>query len=666
MSIFNDDIAEKSEDADGFSESTNNLSDKTMNSEDKIALKELITKLSKKIKYHQDRYYNGEPEISDDEFDALWDRLRRVDINNPIFSSVGVDNDAFFKKKEHYMPMGSLDKAANPEEFMTWIHNHPSEEYMVQYKLDGASLELQYEKGKLVAAVTRGNGKKGDDILINARNMQGVMKRLSQEISIAIRGEVIMTHKVLQTHFPDKANCRNAANGLMKRKDGKNVNYLQVMCYDLHFLHGENNSNITELQKIHLLQDLGFQVVSYEVFADPSDIIAYREGVIKKRSTLGYDIDGLVVKLPLSEKEDMESLKPDRQIAFKFPLEEAQTKIVDIEWSKSGHLYTPVAILEPVQLAGTVVKRASLVHLDHIKELGANIGAEVLVVKRGEIIPKINKVIIPSAREEIDMPLECDVCRSKVETTGTRTFCPNVLCRRRLLFRIERWCNMLEIDFLGESILHRLVMEENFINKLGDLYRLNREKLIELDRIGEGLADKLLASIASKTEVPFSTFLAGLGIDGVALLTAEKIENSGISTIEKLFQAKPEELSTIEDIGPIIAQNIVDTVQLLHDEIVDLSSAVHIVEASPMDIEKAILLGKSFCFTGNLEGIPRKDAQQHVKSLGGIVKSSVVRDLDFLVADDVNSTSSKSVQAQALGVVILNRDDFIRMTKYQL
>lgn len=363
--------------------------------------KRLAEELAEQITYHQDLYYNGEPEISDDAFDALWDRLREIDPDHPALKKVGEDA-GFFPKKEHLMPMGSLEKASDEDAFLAWAKAHAAPSYSVQHKLDGASLELQYENGALRAAVTRGNGVTGDDILINARRMQGVPKTLAQADGkfakavagrFAVRGEVIMTHAVHKKYFSDKANCRNAANGLMKKKDGAGVEHLEVRCYDLWCADETEQAALTEEEKISLLQSLGFLTAPHENCADAEAVIAYRTRVSQERKKLGYDIDGLVVKMPYADAKDMRSLRPDRQIAFKFPLDTAVTTLLGVEWSESGHLYTPVALLEPVRIAGTTVQRANLVHPDHMRELGIKIGSQVLVAKRGEIIPKVESLV---------------------------------------------------------------------------------------------------------------------------------------------------------------------------------------------------------------------------------------------------------------------------------
>lgn len=617
-----------------------------------------IATLVKEIVYHQELYYNNQPEISDEEFDALWNRLKILDGNNAIFSEIGKDSSKFFSKTSHVMPMGSLSKVTDESQFHQWISNHPAKYYIIQYKLDGASLELQYKNGILFVAVTRGDGKTGDDILINARNMRGVLNTLSQPMNIAVRGEVIMKHAIYQEYFKDRANCRNAANGLMKRKNGYQVHLLDVVCYDMWFMEQDNNQ-YSELQKLELLKELGFNVVTYHQFSTEEEINHYRNSIISTRNTIGYDIDGLVIKMPISENDDMASLKPDRQVAYKFPLEYAQTKVLDIHWSESGHLYTPIAILEPVQLAGTTVKRANLVHYNHIQELGINVGAEVLVVKRGEIIPKIERVIIASPHIEINTPVTCSTCESKIENIGTKIFCPNILCRRRLLFRVERWCELLDIDYWGDTLVYKFVIESNVIHKLGDLYRLDIQQLVLFKRIGKPLAEKLLKSLHSKKTISFEVFLAALSIDGVALLTAEKIVQAGIDNWDTLKKLTEEELLKIDTIGPILANNIRTSVEVLENEVQDLFSVVHVTSS----VNKGLLLaltGISFCFTGTFSH-SRKELQTLIKQNGGIVKNSVSKDLQYLVSNDINSHSDKSSSAKKYGITIISEEKFVTL-----
>ncbi len=644
------------------------MQDKTQQNKEK---QQTIETLVVQIKKHQEMYYNGIPEISDSDFDALWDRLRSLDPSNTILKQVGKDSSKFFPKKQHIMPMGSLSKAADSYQFKAWVAKHPSSHYVVEYKLDGASLELQYEKGTLSAAVSRGDGKIGDDILMNARNMQGVLRSLAYDMTCAIRCEVIMTHQVFKKHFSSsentKANCRNAANGIMKKKNGVYVELLQCMCYDIWFSDEEQKqweavtqySLSNEKDKLELLKALGFIVVPYWVYEDEASIDSLRNSTIQTRESIGYDIDGLVIKMCEYSKIDMSSLLPDRQLAYKFPLEQQVTKLRGVEWSASGHLYTPIALLDPVPLAGTIVKRANLVHPDHIKELGLKIGSEVMVAKRGEIIPKVEKVVHNAeGLMDITLPTICEVCGATIQSDGTTVFCPNVQCRKRLLFRIKRWIQIHEIPYWGDTLVHTLVLKQSLVHKIGDLYRLSVDALMKLDRVAKPLAEKLYNAMHSKKSVSLAHFIASLGIDGIALLSSESIVRTGIfHSIDDMFSATVEQLESIENIGAVLAKNIIEAMQYLKEEIIDVAQIVNIETPT---VVKTAISNMSFCFTGTLSA-PRKQLQDLVKKQGGIVKNTVSEDLSYLVTNSETSTSSKMKDAKEKGVAIISEEEFLAL-----
>ena len=284
-----------------------------------------VRELEKLIFRYQKSYYDGEGEISDEDFDALWDELKELDPDNELLKKIGSDSGTF-EKSFHIMPMGSQEKAANPEQFLAWTVNHPYSEYLVEYKLDGASLELQYKNGRLDKAVTRGDGSVGDVITENAKKMKGVLHALNDAGGIVdftggVRGEVIMTHDVHKKLYSDKANCRNAANGLMRRKSGEGSENLMLIVYDALSSDGENPFSDEE-EKILWLSKMGFFTVPIKICKSPEEVVDYRSKVMGIRKSLDYDIDGLVVKERVINLEDARRNRPDRQIAFKFSLEE--------------------------------------------------------------------------------------------------------------------------------------------------------------------------------------------------------------------------------------------------------------------------------------------------------------------------------------------------------
>lgn len=631
-----------------------------------------IDELSKLIKKYQDSYYNGEGEISDAEFDTLWDELKNLDPDNPILHKVGQDSGNF-QKATHIMMMGSQEKAATPEQFLSWAQNHVYSEYLVEYKLDGASLELQYENGLLVRAVTRGDGTVGDDITKNAKKMQGVQAALFDKnfnkipFTGGIRGEVIMTHKVHKTLFSDKANCRNAANGLMKRKDGSGSENLTLITYDA--LSSDDFKPFSdEEEKIKWLSDAGFNVVPLEICKSAQEVIEYRSRVMEIRKDLDYDIDGLVVKERAINLQDASRARPDRQIAFKFSLEEAVSVLRSVEWSESGATYTPVAVFDPVELAGTTVQRASLANPDTIRALGISIGSHVVVVKRGEIIPKIEGVIEGEGTlSPIDFPEKCSVCGTKLTDDGSRLYCPNKDCSKRILHRLLKWVSVADIRDLGETLIHAL-FESKVVRSVTDIYSLTEETLtpfflneesIASDKKSLG-ASKVERSINSHRRLSLAQFVAGFDIEGIGETTVEKLVASGIDTLEKLLNTPEEQIAGVYGFGQIMAH----TAKLGLEE--NKEEMLFLVEKGIIEIIQASggkLAGKSFCFTGELTTMKRADAQNLVKLAGGQIKSSVTKDLSYLVTNDTSSGSSKNIKAASFGIPVISEKEFLELIR---
>jgi len=277
--------------------------------------------LEKEIRRHQKLYYDEQPEIDDAAFDALWDELRALDPDNSLFSEIGRDLADGWPKAAHLIPMGSQDKASDPEAFLAWAAKVALPEYFVEWKLDGASLELQYEGGRLVRAVTRGDGLRGDDITPNARGMQGVLGSLPSAFSGGVRGEVLMSRETHARKYSDKANCRNAANGLMKRKDGAGRGDLLVVCYDATGAVEGSPPFSDEMGKLAWLAGQGFTTVPVRLCASAEEVVDYRLHIMAERPALPWDIDGLVVKGRGIDPEDLARPRPEKQIAFKFGLE---------------------------------------------------------------------------------------------------------------------------------------------------------------------------------------------------------------------------------------------------------------------------------------------------------------------------------------------------------
>jgi len=656
--------------------------------------KKQIAELARLIQKYQASYYEGEAEISDAEFDKLWDELKALDPDNETLKKVGtgpgVDG---FPKARHLIPMGSQDKASNPKEFLDWMKKQVSDDdlpvtgekkapkkkkdslltdktnrltktFIVQYKLDGASLELQYEKGVLTKAVTRGDGVTGDEITANARRMKGVVQKLDIPFTGGIRGEVIMTHDVWQGKYSSKANCRNAANGIMRRKDGQGCEDLNLIVYDGACARDDDFFK-DELQKLQWLKQRGFQIAENKTFSTAKEIIDYREKVSALRDKLPFDIDGLVVKDNETDMSDLRKARPEKQIAFKFELETAFSILREVIWSESGATYTPIGIIDPVRLAGTTVKRANLNNPDIIRAMGLKIGSSVSVVKRGEIIPKIeglSPVSMPSETREIVFPSVCGSCNTILVDAGTRLFCPNLQCPKRLLHRLEKWVSVLDIRELGEKLLRQL-FDKNRVRGIHDLYTLETEELAGYDRMGDLSAAKVVRHIRTKRELSLAVFVAGFDLENIAETTMEKIAASGFDTLEKLRIASASDIASVYGMGDITASVIAEGLKECAEEMDAVLKTGVISIAPPAPVESRPLLGLSFCFTGELLFMKRTEAEEKIKALGAICKSSVVKGLSYLVTNDPLSGSSKNKKARDLGIKVIDEAEFQAILK---
>lgn len=638
-------------------------------SDEKLSSSKRIAELEKLIAKYQKSYYDGEGEISDAEFDKLWDELKLLDPANPILHKVGADSGNF-AKAPHVMPMGSQEKAASPEEFLEWAQKHNYPEYLVEFKLDGASLELQYKDGRLLRAVTRGDGSVGDVITDNAVKMQGVVPVLeNSNFTGGIRGEVIMTHYVHDKFFADKANCRNAANGLMKRKDGEGSENLTLICYDVWATEGDQPFEDEE-GKLSFLRNKGFNTVKLAICSSAEDVISYRARIMEERKNLDYDIDGLVIKERVVNHEDASRTRPDRQIAFKFSLEEAVSILRSVEWNETGATYTPVAVFDPVELNGTTVRRASLVNTNTINSLGVKIGSRVVVVKRGEIIPKIMGVVEVKdgdVLDEIPVPSRCSCCGSSLIDEGTRLYCPNKDCSKKILHRLLKWVSVVDIRDLGETLVTELFNTKK-VTSITDLYSLTVEDLtpyfldeesIKKEKKSLG-AQKVFDSIQAHRKISLSKFIAGFDIEGVGEVVVDSLIAGGFNSLEKILGAREEEIASVYRFAEITARTLVSGLRECESEIRDL------VENGVLDIVESVagkFTGKSFCFTGELNTMKRADAQNLVKENGGAVKSSVVKGLSYLVTNDTSSGSSKNRKAAELGIPVINEQQFLELLK---
>ena len=523
----------------------------------------------------------------------------------------------------------------------------------------------------MIHAVTRGDGSIGDDITPNAKKMNGVPAFLYDsngnliDYTGGVRGEVIMTHEVHRTKFSDKANCRNAANGLMKRKDGEGSENLVLITYDAFATEGVQPFSDEE-EKVSWLSACGFNTVPLKICRSANEVIDYRAHVMEIRKSLDYDIDGLVIKERVINHADASRARPDRQIAFKFSLEEAVSVLRLVEWSRNGGTYTPVAVFDEVDLNGTVVKRASLANPDTMRELGVKIGCKVVVVKRGEIIPKIEKAFHEDCETESDVPVpeKCECCGTLLLDEGSRLFCPNKKCPKRMLHQLLKWVQVVDIRDLGETLVSDL-FNSGKVSCISDLYKLTvsdltpfflNEESIASDKKSLG-AEKVYTSIQNHRSMSLSAFIAGFDIEGIGETTVEKLVSSGYNNLESLLSMTEEQASAVYGFADIMAKIAVEGLAENAEEMRSLAKETITITTT----EGGKLSGKSFCFTGELKTMKRSDAEMLVKKLGGMAKSSVTKDLSYLVTNDVSSGSSKNQKAAKFGIPVIDEEAFLKM-----
>lgn len=615
-------------------------------------------------------YSRGEPLVTDAVYDAARDELKEIRPDSPQLKRIGapVPEVTSWAKVTHGHSMGSLEKVNLPEEFQDWVVStgFPLETAYPHLfwteKLDGISIHLRYEGGKFVQAVTRGDGTTGEDITPNVRRMKGLVHEVPK-FNGSIRGEIVLLKSDFAKHFPDKANTRNTAAGVSKRYDGKGVENLTVMVYtvlDSDMPEATAHSHGTEQATFSWLREQGFLVPSYgEVTSSEAILKVWQEYQDSTRDGLDYDIDGLVIRLNrldlqygLGDKDG----KPEGARAFKFAGISKETTLLGIEWQvgASGRM-TPVGVIHPTFVLGTTITNASLYNIAYIRTLGIHIGAKVLVTRANDVIPRITEVVEKS-QPPAEAPSQCPVCSSGTEMQGEYLVCPNTSdCAAQAVGRIERYIKSLDIKEWGEVLIEKLVASGK-VRSVPDLYRLTIKDLAELDRISEGVAEKLLKILRDKNPIPLENLLGALSIPGCASSTIQMVMDAGHDTWTRMEAIDIAMLTKVPGLGPVKSRSLFEWLQK-HSGIVNdlLNLGVQIKE-----VIVGGLTGKSFCFTGTMTR-KRADLQAMVLAAGGRIEDRVGKGLSFLVIADPNSTSSKAVAARKNGTQCISEEDFVKM-----
>jgi DNA ligase (NAD+) len=626
-----------------------------------------IQELTDKITKARNDYYNGQSTFSDKVYDAWVDELKILDPTNAAVTAVGAPVALTeWKKAKHQIPMGSLDKVNLPDELTKWVDSTaPGEKLWVIEKLDGLSIELIYEYGSLVQAITRGDGTIGEDITSNVINMGGVMRELydfcdnlPDPFTGSLRGEIIMTKTNHKAHFADKANPRNAASGVSKRLDGVGSEYLDILFYQVL---GDVDFD-SEHDQWLWLKSHNLKTPNIWLFNDAKYVSDFwRQYQDTERDKLDYDIDGLVVRvndLAIQAALGDKDLRPKGAIAFKFDNEARESVIRNIVWQvgNSGRL-TPVATVDPVILVGASVSRASLYNLAYVQELGLDIGATVLVSRANDVIPRVEE-LIKSTGTILQAPTNCPECGGLVEMVGENLNCTNSLtCSAQVVGRIKNWIKELNLLEWGDTLVEKLVRTGKVV-KVSDLYELTVDDLSSIDRMGKKSAQKCHDILWQAAEVPLEVFLGALSIPMIGQSTIKLIMNAGCDSLEKFGQLSADEFEQVPGLGPVKAKSLANGLISNQDLILELlDNGVKIKIRA-----KGVLTSKSVCFTGSMK-TKRPVLEKMAADAGGDVKNSVSKGLSYLVIADPNSTSSKAVAARKLGTILLSEEDFLDLVK---
>ncbi len=623
-----------------------------------------MTELEKKIKKASDAYYNSNPIISDEEFDALFDRLKKEHPSSVLLKKVGEDESEDFEKAKHILFMNSQEKVNNEKDFFHWWGKRKINKALVQHKLDGISIELQYVSGFLFQAVSRGNGEVGDLLTENVRKMEGVPSkiRVGTDSTVAIRGEIILKKSKFEKYKKQGfANPRNMASGIAKNKHGENCEDLSIIVYDVY---SPDFTFDDELQKQNFLFSQGFEVVDSFLATSKEEVIAYRENVINDiREELEYDIDGLVVKSNDIIESDFSRVRPQYQIAFKFDSIYVSTRIKDIEWSVSGKIVTPIAILEPVLLQGATISKASLANPDRVKELDLNEGDLVIISRRGEIIPYVEK--IAEKNEDGEKFLHCieeieyNDKKYSVRNEGVKAVIEDEQFPLIAYHRIRKWLDKLNVKGFGEALLTDLFNKE-FVKDIDDLYTIDLNKYLETTNLKKA-TEKAFANLNNKRKIKLEIFFGGLDIENAGEKVFKMLVSAGYDTIEKIRNISYEELSAIDGISDFRARAILQGLQELNDLIDSLLNFVEVEEVKILSENNENVKGKSFCFTGFLETMKRQEAKEKIENAGGFFTTSVSKKTDYLVTNTPESGSGKNKKANDLNVKIITEKQLLEM-----
>lgn len=663
-----------------------------------------IEELRKEILRHDYNYYVlAQPVISDEKYDLLVKELEKLESENPQLITedsptqrVGKDLTKEFKPVKHKIPMLSLSNTYDEQDLFDFdrrvresLSEDDKPEYVVELKIDGASVSINYVNGKLKTAATRGDGSVGEEITNNVKTIRSLPLKIDTELinkyhleDFEVRGEVFM--KIEDFNLLNKereakgeklfANPRNSTAGTLKLQDPKIVASRKLNVF-LYSLINEDEVLVSQEQNLKLLKQLGFNVNDkFVVCKNIQDVLKVCEKFEQIRDTLDYEIDGAVVKVNSVKQQNILgniAKSPRWAVAYKFKAKQAFTKLLGITWQvgRTGAI-TPVAELEPVQLAGSTISRATLHNFDEIQRKDIRVGDTVIIEKGGDVIPKIISVVVderPKRSSPTIPPDKCPVCKSKLfkPENEVALYCENTECLAQIKGRLIHFASRgaMDIEGLGDALID-LFTDKGFIKNFSDIYKLKdkRSELIQIERLGEKSIDNLLNAVEKSKSQPFPKVLFAIGIRYVGAGAAQKIADH-FNSIDNLIKASEEEISSIYEIGPSISKSIK---QFFADKknirlIEELKKAGLNFVSEKREIKKSYFTGKTFVLTGTLSGFSRDEAAARITALGGKVASAVSKNTDFVVAGE--KAGSKLSKAESLGIKVIDESAFLDMLK---
>ncbi len=613
-------------------------------------------------------YTTGKPIMDDHTYDTLEEILRQKSPYHRIFSKIGNPNfDTGWAKKKHTMPMGSQNKVNLYQDLIHYfeLKKVSSPKLVVQPKCDGVSLEIEYQNGRLVDAITRGDGLIGDVITQNVIKMKNFVRNLPEDLSCSVRCEIVVTKNDFQklNSLPTSkkesySNPRNAVSGLAQRLDSEFSDLCTLMAVDIYPFH------TFESEKINTLKKLGFSTVDSIICSSYDEVEnIYREFLNSKREKYPYDIDGLVVKiddLSLAAKLGVKNNRPKYQVAYKFPADSNQTQIKNITWQVGpmGSV-TPVGEVDPIQLSGAVVTFASLGNYDLVVGKNLNIGDIVEISRRGDVIPHVEKVITKVNPGHIDIPTHCPSCQTLLVKEDKFLRCPNINCLSQILGSLRLFCDTLSVLGLSDKTIAKLYQAKR-IRLPGDFFTLTVDDIKDLENLGEKSAKNIIFQIQSKKKLTLRQVFDAAIIPHFSTQRIQQLITSGYDTPQKILSLTVEELESLPGFQKTLAKKVITGIQLRRPWIESILSQVEIKDQNSTSLKFS---GLSFAITGDLSQ-PRPKIIEIIETNGGKFVSAVSKNTNYLLTNETDSSSSKFKTAKKLNIPIINEEKFFQMIKH--